>query len=105
VEHGEFPVSGLRVYVDRNPAGEAHWIILRGTANLLNIFDDLDFVGRDEHELGIMKQSTRPIGFLGKTASVDVSFSDIVKELDMGFMGAFELSRGRWSLAGFGYGA
>lgn len=39
------------------------------------------------------------IGFLGRTAPVDVSFSDIVKELDMGFMGAFELSRGRWSLA------
>jgi triacylglycerol lipase len=53
VEHGEFPVSGLRVYVDRNPTGEAQWIILRGTANWQNIFDDLDFVGRDEHELGI----------------------------------------------------
>ena len=38
------------------------------------------------------------IGFLGKTASVDVGFSDIVKELDMGFMGAFQVSRGRWSL-------
>jgi opacity protein-like surface antigen len=38
------------------------------------------------------------IGFLGRTASVDVSFGDIVKELDMGFMGAFELRRGRWSL-------
>ena len=53
VEHGEFPVSGLRVYVDGNPAGEAQWVILRGTANLQDIFADLDFVGRDEHELGI----------------------------------------------------
>lgn len=53
VEHGEFPDSGLRVYLDRSPAGEAQWVIIRGTANLQDIFDDLDFVGRDEHELGI----------------------------------------------------
>ncbi len=53
IEVGEFPGSGLRVYVDRNPAGQAQWVIIRGTANLQDIFDDLEFVGRDEHELGI----------------------------------------------------
>lgn len=53
IEHGEFPVSGLRVYLDRNPACQAQWVIIRGTANMQDIFDDLDFVGRDEHELGI----------------------------------------------------
>jgi len=53
VAAGEFPNSGLRIYLDPNPAGKAQWLILRGTANMPNIFDDLDFVGRDEHELGI----------------------------------------------------
>lgn len=52
-EDGEFPVSGLRIYLDTNPEAKAQWVILRGTANLPNIFDDLDFVGRGEHELGI----------------------------------------------------
>lgn len=50
---GEFPGSGLRVFVDPNPAGQAQWVVLRGTANLRNIYDDLEFLGRDEHELGI----------------------------------------------------
>ncbi|MEY3894623.1 MAG: hypothetical protein RLZZ214_142, partial [Verrucomicrobiota bacterium] len=53
VEAGEFPASGLRIYVDSKPGGDAQWVILRGTANMPNIFDDLDFVDRDEHELGI----------------------------------------------------
>jgi hypothetical protein len=53
VQAGEFPKSGLRIYYDPNPTGKAQWVILRGTANLPNVFDDLDFVGRGEHELGI----------------------------------------------------
>lgn len=53
VEEGEFPVSGMRIYVDSNPGGKTQWVIVRGTANMPNIFDDLDFVDRDEHELGI----------------------------------------------------
>ena len=53
IEHGEFPASGLRVYVDHNPANKAQWVIIRGTANMQDVFDDLEFVGRDEHELGI----------------------------------------------------
>lgn len=53
IEAGEFPGSGLRVYLDHNPAGKAQWVVLRGTANLKNIVDDLEFVGRGEHELGI----------------------------------------------------
>ena len=53
VEVGEFPDSGLRIYVDSNSGGEAQWVILRGTANMPNILADLEFVARDEHELGI----------------------------------------------------
>ncbi|MCX6874463.1 MAG: lipase family protein [Verrucomicrobia bacterium] len=53
IEDGEFSGSGLRVYVDHNPSGKAQWVVLRGTANMQNIVDDLEFVGRDEHELGI----------------------------------------------------
>ncbi|MES2659086.1 MAG: lipase family protein [Verrucomicrobiota bacterium] len=52
-EDGEFPISGLRVYLDADPAASEQWVVLRGTANLSNIFDDLDFAGREEHELGI----------------------------------------------------
>jgi hypothetical protein len=37
------------------------------------------------------------IGVLGRTAAVDVDFSDILKDLDMGFMGTFAVTRGRWS--------
>ena len=53
VDAGEFPGSGLRVYLDHDPAAKAQWVILRGTANMQNVLDDLKFVGRDEHELGI----------------------------------------------------
>ncbi len=52
-EVGEFPVSGVRVYIDTLPTAKAQWVIIRGTANLHDIFDDLEFVDRDEHELGI----------------------------------------------------
>ena len=52
-EDGEFPISGLRIYLDTDPKTGVQWVILRGTANMPNIFDDLDFVGRGEHELGI----------------------------------------------------
>ena len=34
------------------------------------------------------------------TADVDVSFSDIMDNLDIGFMGYFELRRGQWSFIG-----
>lgn len=53
IEHGEFPASGLRVYLDGNPGGDAQWVIIRGTANMRDVFDDLEFIGRDKHELGI----------------------------------------------------
>lgn len=53
IEAGEFPISGLRVYVDNNLSPDTQWVILRGTANLRDILADLDFIGRDEHELGI----------------------------------------------------
>lgn len=53
IEDSEFPGSGLRVYVDHNPSGKGQWVVLRGTANMQNILDDLEFAGRDEHELGI----------------------------------------------------
>ena len=52
-EDGEFPVSGLRVYLDADPAAPEQWVIIRGTANKLNILFDLEFVGSNEHELGI----------------------------------------------------
>lgn len=35
--------------------------------------------------------------FAGSTAPVDVSFSDMIEELDLAFMGSFEISRDRWS--------
>ncbi len=53
VEAGEFPVSGLRIYLDADPKGGAQWVILRGTANLPDVIEDLEFVGDTEHELGI----------------------------------------------------
>ncbi len=53
IEYGEFPASGLRVYLDANPGGDAQWVIIRGTANMQDVFDDLEFIGRDRHELGI----------------------------------------------------
>ncbi len=53
VEVGEFPVSGLRIYLDADPADGPQWVILRGTANFPNVIEDLEFNGEDEHELGI----------------------------------------------------
>lgn len=53
VELGEFPVSGLRIYLDADPAGGPQWVILRGTANLPDVIEDLEFAGEDEHELAI----------------------------------------------------
>jgi len=53
VEDGEFPATGLRVYLDAEPAAPVQWVVIRGTANLQDIFDDLKFVGQTEHELGI----------------------------------------------------
>lgn len=52
-EVGEFPASGLRVYMDTAPTAQAQWVVIRGTANLQDILDDLEFVGRSEHELEI----------------------------------------------------
>ncbi len=44
------------------------------------------------------------IGVRGRTADVDIGFDDIVKDLDMAFMGAFIISRERWSfVADFTY--
>ncbi len=53
VEIGEFPVSGLRIYLDADPKNGPQWVILRGTANFPNVVEDLEFNGEDEHELGI----------------------------------------------------
>ena len=59
LEHGshfeecEFSNSGLRVYIVSNPEEKVQWVVLHGTANLPSFLGDLDFVGRDEHELGI----------------------------------------------------
>lgn len=53
VEVGEFPVSGLRIYLDTAPQGGAQWVMVRGTANLPNVIEDLEFIGETEHELGI----------------------------------------------------
>lgn len=53
VELGEFPVSGLRIYLDAAPGSGPQWVILRGTANLPDVIEDLEFAGEDEHELGI----------------------------------------------------
>jgi hypothetical protein len=53
VEVGEFPVSGLRIYLDSQAAPGPQWVILRGTANLPDVIKDLEFVGANEHELGI----------------------------------------------------
>lgn len=52
-DYGEFPISGLRIYINRDSKASTQWVIIRGTANLPNIRDDLEFVGREEHELGI----------------------------------------------------
>ncbi len=54
IEVADFPASGLRVVIDREPAEDGRqWVVLRGTTNLPNVFADLDFIERDDHELGI----------------------------------------------------
>lgn len=53
IEVADFPVSGLRIYLDARPDRGEQWVMLRGTANLPNILDDVEFVGEEEHELGI----------------------------------------------------
>ena len=54
VEVVDFPRSGMRALIDRNPDGEGpQWVVFRGTANLSNCFADLDFIEREDHELGI----------------------------------------------------
>lgn len=72
---GEFPVSGLRVYMDTFSTAEAQWVIIRGTANMQDIFDDLEFVDRDEHELGINVH-------LGFDVALDECLPWIVERLD-----------------------
>ncbi len=57
VELGEFPVSGLRIYLDAGSGSGPQWVILRGTANLPDVIEDLEFVGHNEHELGIRVHS------------------------------------------------
>ncbi|BDS06482.1 hypothetical protein NT6N_15220 [Oceaniferula spumae] len=58
IDVSDFPSSGLRVFIDREP-GETgrQWIVLRGTVNLANVLADLNYVERDEHELGIRVHS------------------------------------------------
>ena len=58
VEIRDFPASGVRVFIESEP-GETtqQWIVLRGTANLANLIADLDFVEREDHELGIRVHS------------------------------------------------
>ena len=54
VEIVDFPESGMRVVFDGQPAGgDRQWVVLRGTMNLPNAYADLDFVERENHELGI----------------------------------------------------
>ena len=38
------------------------------------------------------------MGVAGRTADVDLTFNDILKHMDMAFMGALELSHERWSI-------
>ncbi|NWK54664.1 outer membrane beta-barrel protein [Verrucomicrobiaceae bacterium N1E253] len=38
------------------------------------------------------------IGVMGQTAAVDVDFSDLVEDLEIGLMGAVEIGKGRWSV-------
>jgi opacity protein-like surface antigen len=37
------------------------------------------------------------VGVRGVTANIDVSFSDLLKNIDSGFMGLFEARKGRWT--------
>ena len=54
IEVADFPGSGLRVVIDWEPAEDGlQWVVLRGTTNLSNVFADLDFIEREDHELGI----------------------------------------------------
>jgi triacylglycerol lipase len=54
VEIIDFPESGMRVVFDGQPAsGDRQWVVLRGTMNLPNVYADLNFVERENHELGI----------------------------------------------------
>ncbi|MFN0128703.1 MAG: lipase family protein [Verrucomicrobiales bacterium] len=53
-EAGEFPATGLRVYLYNDTADNIQWVVLRGTANLHDIIADLDFLGHENHELGIL---------------------------------------------------
>ena len=54
VEICDFPVSGVRVFIESKPGEDSQqWIVLRGTENLANVIADLKFVEREDHELGV----------------------------------------------------
>ena len=53
VEIRDFPDTEVRVIIDSNAGGALQWVIIRGTANLANVYDDMDFVERENQELGI----------------------------------------------------
>ena len=49
----DFSASELRIFITRDDKTGAQWLAVRGTANLANVYDDLDFVERENHELAI----------------------------------------------------
>lgn len=53
VEIRDFPGTEIRVVFDGNPEGDQQWVAIRGTANLANLYTDMDFIEREDHELGI----------------------------------------------------
>ena len=58
VEIIDFPESGMRVIFDGQPtSGNTQWVVLRGTTNLPNAYADLDFIERENHELGVRVHS------------------------------------------------
>ena len=49
----DFPLNELRIFITEADETSVQWVAVRGTANLANIYDDLDFVERENHELAI----------------------------------------------------
>lgn len=77
IEIGEFPASGLRIYLDAPPGDGEQWVMLRGTANLPNVIEDLEFIGHEEHDLGIAVHS-------GFDAALRECLPWVVERLDSG---------------------
>lgn len=57
VEVADFPRTQLRVVFDANPGADPQWVVIRGTANLANIYTDMEFAERTDSELGISVHS------------------------------------------------